>query len=68
VSLSSRYGGDRAPRPGDGQGSEASRPQPDELAQIERNLTLTFSERLDQLVRTVAFIHAGRAALARRDE
>jgi hypothetical protein len=39
-----------------------------DLAQIERNLTLSYDERFDQLVRTVAFIEAGRAALARRRE
>jgi hypothetical protein len=68
VSQLSRGSGDRAPRPRDGQGIEPSRPPPDELAQIERNLALSPSERLDQLVRTVAFIRAGRAALARRHE
>jgi len=39
---------------------------PGERSLIERNLTLTPSERLDQLVKTVAFIRAGRAALAER--
>jgi len=39
-----------------------------EAAQIERNLALSPSERLDQLVRTVAFVRAGRAALARRND
>jgi hypothetical protein len=46
----------------------ASEPAPlpaDEASLIERNLSLTYSERLDQLVRTVAFIRAGQAALAR---
>lgn len=38
-----------------------------EVAQIERNLMLTYAERLDQLVRTVAFIEAGRAALSEND-
>jgi hypothetical protein len=57
VSFSSREGGDRALRPG--AGSEPSLPPLEELAQIERNLTLTFSERLDQLVRAVDFIRAG---------
>ena len=33
---------------------------------VEHALTLTPTERLDQLVRTVAFIRAGRAALAAR--
>jgi hypothetical protein len=35
-----------------------------ELARIERNFALALVERLDQLVRTVAFIEDGRAALA----
>jgi hypothetical protein len=35
------------------------------VAQLERNLRLTYAQRLDQLVRTVAFIQTGRAALAR---
>lgn len=39
---------------------------PDEASLIERNLALSPSERLDQLVRTVQFIQAGRAALADR--
>jgi transcriptional regulator with XRE-family HTH domain len=39
---------------------------PGERSLIERNLTLTPTERLDQLVKTVAFIRAGRAALAER--
>ena len=34
---------------------------------VERNLGLTPAERLDQLVRTVAFIGEGRAAMARRN-
>jgi transcriptional regulator with XRE-family HTH domain len=42
-------------------------PDPAERALIERNLALTPAQRLDQLVRTVAFVHAGRAALAARD-
>jgi len=65
---SSRSNADKAERPGAGHGTEPSRPPPDELAQIERNLALSPSERLDQLVRTVAFIRAGREALARRHE
>lgn len=47
---------------------EASEPASltaDEASLIERNLSLTYSERLDQLVRTVEFIRAGQAALAR---
>jgi hypothetical protein len=65
VSLSSHRSGDGA----EPQGADSSHPLSDaDLAQIERNLALSPSERLDQLVRTVAFIHAGRAALARRDE
>lgn len=40
-------------------------PDPGERALIERNLALSPTQRLDQLVRTVAFIHAGRAALAK---
>jgi transcriptional regulator with XRE-family HTH domain len=36
---------------------------PGEETLIERNLTLTPAERLEQLVRTVEFIEAGRAAL-----
>jgi transcriptional regulator with XRE-family HTH domain len=39
---------------------------PGERSLIERNLALTPTERLDQLVKTVAFIRAGRAALAER--
>lgn len=35
-------------------------------AQIHENLRLTPADRLDQLVRTVAFIMAGRSALADR--
>jgi transcriptional regulator with XRE-family HTH domain len=38
-----------------------------ERSLIERNLALSPGERLDQLVRTVRFIRAGRAALAARD-
>ena len=37
----------------------------DEVSLIERNLSLTYSERLDQLVRAVEFIRAGQAALTR---
>lgn len=47
---------------------EASEPASltaDEASLIERNLSLTYSERLDQLVRTVEFIRAGQAALTR---
>ena len=40
---------------------------PGERSLIERNLALTPSERFDQLVRTVRFVRAGRAALAHRD-
>lgn len=40
-------------------------PAPDEASLVERNLRLTHTERLDQLVRTVEFICAGQAALAR---
>lgn len=36
---------------------------PDELSQIEANLTLTPEQRLRQLVRAVRFIEAGRAAV-----
>ena len=39
-------------------------PDPDELSLIERNLSLTPEQRLEQLVRAVAFIAAGRQALA----
>ena len=39
---------------------------PAERSQLERNLALTPTQRLDQLVRTVRFIRAGRAALAKR--
>jgi hypothetical protein len=39
---------------------------PGEASLIERNLALGPAKRLDQLVRTVAFIRAGRAALERR--
>jgi transcriptional regulator with XRE-family HTH domain len=37
---------------------------PGEASLIERTLRLTPEQRLDELVRTVAFIRAGRAALA----
>lgn len=40
-------------------------PDPGESSLIERNLALSPAERLEQLARTVAFIRAGRAALAR---
>jgi hypothetical protein len=63
--LSTHRNGDRE-KP---QGAGSSHPLSGaDLAQIERNLTLSPGERLDQLVRTVAFIHAGREALARRHE
>jgi transcriptional regulator with XRE-family HTH domain len=39
---------------------------PGEVSLIERNLALSPAGRLDQLVRTVAFLRAGRTALARR--
>jgi transcriptional regulator with XRE-family HTH domain len=39
---------------------------PGEVSLIERNLALSPAARLDQLVRTVKFLRAGRAALARR--
>lgn len=39
---------------------------PAEATLIERNLALSPAERLDQLVRTAAFIRDGRAAMARR--
>ena len=41
-----------------------AQPNPGELSQLERNLVLTPGQRLGQLVRTVAFIRAGRAAMA----
>ena len=41
------------------------RPDPDGASLIERNLRLTPTQRLDQLVRTVSFIRAGQRALAR---
>ena len=37
-----------------------------DASQIEGNLALTAAQRLDQLVRAVAFIREGRAAMARR--
>jgi transcriptional regulator with XRE-family HTH domain len=40
---------------------------PSERSLIERNLSLSPTERLDQLVRTVRFVRAGRAALEQRD-
>ena len=43
---------------------ELGEADPGERSLIERNLTLTPTERLDQLVKTVAFIRAGQAALA----
>jgi len=39
-------------------------PDPAEIASIQRNLALSPAARLDQLVRTVAFARAGRAAVA----
>ncbi len=41
---------------------------PGEVALIERNLSLSPGERLDQLVRTVRFIRAGREKLDGRRE
>lgn len=41
-----------------------SETDPNEVSLIERNLTLSPTERLDQLVRTVEFIHAGQVSLA----
>jgi len=41
-------------------------PDPGEVALIERNLGLSPGERLDQLVRTVRFIRAGREKLGKR--
>lgn len=41
-------------------------PDPGETALIERNLRLSPTQRLDQLVRTVGFIRAGREQLAAR--
>lgn len=38
-------------------------PDPGETSLIERNLGLSPEQRLDQLLRTLAFIHAGRSAL-----
>lgn len=38
---------------------------PNEVSLIERNLALSPTERLDQLIRTVEFIRAGQASLAR---
>lgn len=38
---------------------------PGESTLIERNLALSPTERLDQLTRTVAFVRAGRKAMAR---
>lgn len=40
---------------------------PDAWSQIESHLALDRTERLDQLVRTVRFIEAGREAVARSD-
>lgn len=45
---------------------EIEAPDPAEIASIQRNLALTPTERLDQLVRTVAFARAGRAAIKKR--
>ena len=41
-------------------------PDPGEVSLIERNLGLSASDRLDQLVRTVRFIRAGQARLGER--
>jgi len=41
-------------------------PDPGEVSLIERNLGLSASERLDQLVRTVRFIRAGQERLGER--
>lgn len=41
--------------------------EPGERSLIERNLALSPTQRLDQLVRTVRFVRAGRAALEERD-
>ena len=41
-------------------------PDPGEVSLIERNLGLSPSERLDQLVRTVRFIRAGQERLGQR--
>jgi transcriptional regulator with XRE-family HTH domain len=41
-------------------------PDPAERSLIERNLSLTPTQRLEQLARTVRFIEAGRRALADR--
>ena len=41
-------------------------PDPSEASLLESTSILTPAERLDQLVRTVAFIRAGREALAER--
>jgi hypothetical protein len=45
--------------------SEPSVLTADDASLIERNLSLSYTERLDQLVRIVAFIRAGQAALTR---
>ncbi len=37
---------------------------PDELSQIEANLTLTMEQRLRQMVRAVRFLDAAKAAVA----
>jgi transcriptional regulator with XRE-family HTH domain len=46
---------------------EIAEADPGERSLIERNLALSPAERLDQLVRTVRFIRAGRAALGTND-
>jgi len=43
-----------------------SEPDPSEASLLESALSLTPTERLDRLVRTVAFVRAGRAAVAER--
>ena len=43
-----------------------AQPDPGEVSLIERNLGLSPSERLDQLVRTVRFIRAGQERLGQR--
>lgn len=45
---------------------ELEAPDPAEIASIQRNLALSPTQRLDQLVRTVRFAQAGRAAIAKR--
>jgi transcriptional regulator with XRE-family HTH domain len=47
---------------------ELVEPNPGEAGQIERNLSLSPEERLDQLLRALDFIAAGRRALAEAQE